>query len=224
MSEVELTELKRLLKMFSDYHLIRPSSSSWGAPVLFSKKKDGLFRFCIDYRRLNTMVERDATTSPLVNEVLSDLARAQLFSTLDLHSGYYQIAMHQDSIHLTAFKTRYGNFEWLVLPMGLSNAPATFIRMINAYFFDYLREFLQIYVDDLLVYSEDFDHHLEHLKKVFEVLRTHKLYVKPRKCTFASSSVEYLGHVVSSKGISPSSDKIKCISEWPRPSTINECE
>jgi hypothetical protein len=193
--------------------MICPTSSAWGAPVLFAHKKDGSLRFCIDYRRLNTMIEKDANAAPLINEVLSDLHGSTIFTTMDLHNGYYQTAMESSSIPITAFKTRFGNYEWMVLPMGLTNAPATFICMMNLYFFQYIRDFLQVYMDDLLTYSKNFDDHLEHLEKVLKILKEKHLQAKPKKCCFAMPEVEYLGHIISGAGVHPSPKKVKDIQE-----------
>jgi hypothetical protein len=224
MTPAEKDELKRQLELLLKFHCIRPSHSDWAAPVLFARKKDGGLRFCIDFRHLNTFTRRDATVTPLIDDVLSSLAKAQVFSTMDLHSGYHQISIHEDSIKYTAFRTCFGNFEWLVLPFGLTNAPATFVRAMNHYFFEFLNDFLEVYVDDLLTHSATYTDHLTHLRKIFATMNEHDLKMKPKKCSFFQTKLVYLGFELRPGEIRPDPSKVESIKAWPFPTTINQCE
>jgi len=154
--------------------------------------------------------------------VLDQLYGAKVFSRLDLRSGYHQIRMSEESIKYTAFRTRYGHFEFTVMPFGLCkcNAPATFQRLINDVFRPFLDVFVCVYLDDILVYSKSVEAHKEHLRQVFDKLQEHKLYANLPKCEFAVASTGFLGHVVSDAGISCDPDKVKAIVEWPAPKTV----
>jgi hypothetical protein len=224
LGQKEQMELKSQLTQLLKFHLVRPSSSAWGAPVLFAPKKDGSLRFCIDYRFLNQYTVRDSTVAPLVDQITSTLAGSKVFSSFDLHSGYHHIAIDHDSIPMTAFKTYLGTYEWLVLPFGLTNAPATFIRMMNKYFFEYLQDFVAIYVDDLMCHSPDYETHIAHLKKILNKMKEHDLKAKPKKCQFLMTEIEYLGHIVGGGTVKPDPKKVEAITKWQPPKTINECE
>lgn len=154
MSPKELDELRRQLKELLDLGLIRPSSSPWGAPVLYVKKKDGSMRLCIDYRAINAVTRRNTHPLPCIDECLERLGGAKYFSSIDLKSGYHQVRIRAEDVPKTAFNTRYGSFEFLVLPFGLTNAPPTFQRMMNSIVGDYLDKFVLVYLDDILVFSK----------------------------------------------------------------------
>jgi len=217
MSPPELRELKKQLDELLEAGFIQPSCSPWGAPVLFVSKKDGALRMCIDYRALNRLTVKNSYPLPRIDDIFDQLKDAKYFSKIDLRSGYHQVRLEKDSIPLTAFRTRYGHFEFLVLPFGLSNAPATFMTLMNDLFRDYLDHFVIVYLDDILIYSSSFTDHLHHIELVLQRLRKNQLYAKMSKCSFAVQEIEYLGHVLTPGGISVEETKIKTIKEWPRP-------
>lgn len=217
MSQKETEELKRQLAELLEKGFIRPSTSPWGAPVLFVSKKDGSMRMCVDYRALNNLTIKNSYPLPRLDDIFDKLRNAQYFSKIDLRSGYHQIRLEEKSIPFTAFRTRYGLFEFLVLPFGLTNAPATFMSVMNDVFREHLDIFVLVYLDDILIYSPDLDTHVSHLRKVLSLLRQHKLYAKRSKCVFCTRTVDYLGHVISPAGFSMEETKVKAVSSWPTP-------
>ena len=184
MSADELAEMKKQIEGFMEKGHIRPSTSPYGAPVLFSRKKDGGLRFCIDYRALNKNTIKNRYPLPRVEELMDQLRGAGIFSKIDLKSGYHQIRVVPEDIYKTAFRTRYGHYEFTVMPFGLCNAPATFMGLMNNILHPYLDKFVVVFLDDILVYSKNVEEHVEHLRKVLQVLRQHKLYAKESKCEF----------------------------------------
>ena len=217
MSEKELTEVRKQLDELLENEFIRPSQSPWGAPILFVTKKDGKLRMCIDYRALNRLTIKNSYPLPRIDDIFDQLKGAKYFSKIDLRSGYHQIRLDEDSIPMTAFRTRYGHFEFLVLPFGLTNAPATFMALMNDIFKDYLDVFVLVYLDDILIFSKTWHDHLIHLRKVLEILRKEKLFGKLSKCIFGVTQVEYLGHIISQHGISVDPHKISAVRDWPLP-------
>jgi hypothetical protein len=220
MSPAELDELKLQLEELSSSGFIQPSKSPFGAPVLFVKKKDGSMRMCVDYRALNKITVKNRYPLPRVDELFDRLRGARYFSKLDLRSGYHQVRIHPDDVQKTAFRTRYGHFEFLVLPFGLTNAPATFMHLMQSIFRPYLDSFVIVFLDDILIYSKTLEDHREHVRAVLELLRENKLYAKESKCEFFKTSVSFLGHVVSEEGISMEKDKVKAIQSWPAPTNV----
>eukprot|EP00253_Pinus_taeda_P010363 PITA_10363 len=222
MSIPELTELKMQLQELLEKNYIRPSVSPWGAPVLFVKKKDNTLRMCIDYRQLNKLTIKNKYPLPRIDELFDQVKGATVFSKIDLRSGYHQIRIKDEDIAKTAFRTRYGHYEFVVLPFGLTNAPATFMCLMNGIFHPYLDQFVLIFIDDILIYSRNIEEHCEHLRIVLQTLRKHQLYAKFSKCDFFKEEIQYLGHVISKEGIAVDPEKIKAILDWPTPKDVTD--
>ncbi|GJR34642.1 putative reverse transcriptase domain-containing protein [Tanacetum coccineum] len=218
----ELEELSGQLKELQDKGFIRPSSSPWGAPVLFVKKKDGSFRMCIDYRELNKLTVKNRYPLPRIDDLFDQLQGSQFFSKIDLRSGYHQLRVHEDDIPKTVFRTRYGHFEFTVMPFGLTNAPAIFIDLMNRVCRPYLDKFVIVFIDDILIYSKTQEEHVEHLRLVLELLKKEKLYAKFSKCEFWLREVQFLGHVINGNGIHVDPSKIEAVKNWKAPRTPTE--
>ena len=198
--------------------MIRPSTSPYAAQCVLVRKKDNSLRLCVDYRLLNEKTIKDAHPIPRIQDALDSLRGSSYFSSLDLVQGYYQVAVHEDDIHKTAFRVgSRGLYEYLRMPMGLCNSGSSFQRLMEACLGDKNFEELLIYLDDVLVYSSTFTEHLERLESVFKRLRKHGLKLKPKKCFLFKESVKYLGHVVSSKGVETDPDKVEAIASWEVP-------
>ncbi|CAI7757487.1 unnamed protein product [Closterium sp. NIES-54] len=224
MSTAELLELRRQLDELLEKGFIHPSTSPYAAPVLFTRKKEGDLRLCIDYRALNAITIKNKYPLPRVEELFDMLGEATVFSKLDLRSDYHQIRLAEDDISKTAFRTRYGDFEFRFLPFGLTNAPATFMGLMNDIFRPFLDRFVIVFLDDILIFSKSLEEHAQHLRIVLDTLRQHRLFAKLSKCTFARSSIGFLGHVISTKGIAMDPAKVQCLADWPAPRTIAELQ
>jgi hypothetical protein len=222
MAPEELAEVKKQVEELLAQGSIRPSSSPYGAPVLLVRKKDGSMRMCIDYRALNSISIKNRYPRPRIDDLLDQLSGATVFSKLDLRSGYHQVRIAEGDEHKTAFRTRYGQYEWLVMPFGLTNAPPTFSRLMMDVLRDYLDKFVLVYLDDILVYSRNPVEHQQHLRLVLEQLRRHKLYAKLSKCEFGQQSMEFLGHQVSSTGVRPLDLKLAAVRDWPAPKSASD--
>nr|XP_029143459.1 uncharacterized protein LOC112805764 isoform X1 [Arachis hypogaea] len=214
--------MEHLIAEMLETGVIRESHSAFSSPVLLVRKKDGGWRFCVDYRALNAVTVKDKFPIPTIEEILDELFGAEYFSKIDLRSGYHQIRMNENSVHMTAFRTHLGHYEFVVIPFGLTNAPSTFQATMNRIFQPYLRKFIAIFFDDILIYSRTWADHLEHLKTTLAVLRTHDLYAKASKCSFGQSQIDYLGHVVCSMGIKVDPSKIEAIQAWPKPNSLKQ--
>ncbi|KAL5573969.1 hypothetical protein UlMin_023566 [Ulmus minor] len=222
MAPVELKELKEQLQELLDKKFIRPSYSPWGAPVLFVKKKDGTLRMCIDYRELNKVTIKNKYPLPRIDDLFDQLQGAAIFSKIDLRSGYHQLKIRESDVPKTAFRTRYGHYEFLVMPFGLTNAPAAFMDLMNRVFKEFLDKFVVIFIDDILIYSKTREDHEAHLGLVLQRLKEHRLYAKFKKCEFWIEQVTFLGHVISKDGVSVDPSKVEAVSNWPRPTTVTE--
>ncbi|KAL0543870.1 hypothetical protein IC582_018975 [Cucumis melo] len=222
MAPAELKELKVQLQELLDKGFIRPSVSPWGAPVLFVKKKDGSMRLCIDYRELNKVTVKNRYPLPRIDDLFDQLQGATVFSKIDLRSGYHQLRIKDEDIPKTAFRSRYGHYEFIVMSFGLTNAPAVFMDLMNRVFREFLDTFVIVFIDDILIYSKTEAEHEEHLRMVLQTLRDNKLYAKFSKCEFWLKHVSFLGHVVSKAGVSVDPAKIEAVTGWTRPSTVSE--
>jgi hypothetical protein len=218
----EMVELKIQLQELLDKGYIRPSCSPWGCPAIFVLKKDKTQLLCIDYRPLNAVTVKNKYPFPHIDLLFDQLIGAWVFSKIDLHSGYHQIKIREEDIPKIAFFSRYGLYEYLVMSFGLTNAPAHFMYLMNLVFMEDLDKFVVVFIDDILVFSKNNKEHEEHLRIVLQRLRDHQLYVKFSKCEFWLTEVQFLGHVVSSKGISTDPSKVQEVLDWKPPRTVHQ--
>jgi hypothetical protein len=220
MSHEELKKLKVQLEELLAKGYIKPSKSPYGAPILFVHKKDGTLRMCVDYRALNKATVKNRYPLPRIDDLFDHLSGAKVFSRIDLHLGYYQIRIAEGDEEKTACRTRYGSYEFLVMPFGLTNAPATFCNLMNDIFQEWLDDFVVVYIDDILIYSDSLEEHAEHLRKVFQKLREYKLYAKLEKCEFGVTEVDFLGHRIIQEGLKMDENKVKAILDWEPPKSV----
>jgi transposase InsO family protein len=224
MSPKELQAVKAYIDDQLQKGNIRPSTSPVASPVILVRKPQGGIRVCVDYRALNELTEKDRYAPPEIRETLAQLSKARIFTKLDVVAAFNQIRIREGDEKLTTFATRFGNFEYLVMPFGLCNAPATFQRYINSALHDCLDQFASAYVDDVLVYSEDPAQHQDHVRRVLTKLREAALPVDIEKSAFGTPSVEYLGMVISSEGVKKDPKKVEAIREWLRPKSIKDVQ
>jgi hypothetical protein len=218
----ELAELKTQLQDLLEKGFIRPSSSPWGCPAIFVKKKDQTLRMCMDYRPLNEVMIKNKYPLPWIDILFDQLTGAQVFSKIDLRSGYHQIRIQPEDIPKIAFTTRYGLLEYLVMSFGLTNAPTHFTYLMNSVFMPKLDKFVVVFIDDILIYSKTEEEHAKHLRIVLMRLREHQLYAKFSKCTFWLEEIQFSGHVLSANGIAVDPSEVKDILEWKPPTTVHQ--
>jgi hypothetical protein len=216
----ELVELKKQIDELSDKGYIRPSTSPWAAPVLFVEKKDGKKRMCIHYKSLNKVTIKNKYPLPRIEDLFDQLRGASVFSKIDLRSCYHQLRIRPSDIPKTAFITKYGLYEFTVMSFGLTNAPAYFMYLMNNVFMDYLDKFVVVFIDDILIYSQNEQEHEEHLRKVFQRLRDCQLYAKLSKCEFLISEVMFLGHIINQEGLAIDPKKVIAILDWKAPKDV----
>jgi hypothetical protein len=222
LSPEEKEECEKQVKELLEKGLIQPSSSPWGAPVLFVPKPNGKLRMCCDFRMLNKQTIKNKFPLPRIDDLLDVLHGKKVFSSLDLQSGYWQIALKPEDMRKTAFNTHFGHFEYKVMCFGLANAPASFQSLMNDIFKDYLGKFVVVYLDDILIFSDTPEQHMHHLQLVLQRLREHKLYAQLPKCDFGLSELKFLGHIIGADGVKPDPDKVKVVQQWPEPTNAAE--
>jgi hypothetical protein len=210
------------LQELLDKGFIRPSTSPWGCPALFVKKKDESLRLCIDYRPLNAITIKNKYPLPRIDVLFNQLVGSKVFSKIDLRSGYHQIKIRASDIPKTAFSTRYGLYEYLVMSFGLTNAPAYFMYLMNSVFMPELDKFVVVFIDDILVYSKNEEEHTGHLHVVLQRLREDRLYAKLSKCDFWLKEIKFLGHIISQAGIVVNPDKVQEVMNWKPPTTVRQ--
>ncbi|GJV22208.1 putative reverse transcriptase domain-containing protein [Tanacetum coccineum] len=215
----EMQEQSNQLQELLDRGFIRPSTSPWGAPVLFVKKKDGSFRMCIDYGELNKLTVKNRYPLPRIDDVFDQLQGLSVYSKIDLRSGYHQLRVRDEDIPKTAFRTRYEHYKFQVMPFGLTNAPAVFMDLMNRVCKPYLDKFVIVFIDDILIYSRNKEEHANHLRIILELLKKEKLYAKFSKCDFWICIVQFLGHLIDSQGLHVDPAKIKAVKNWASPTT-----
>nr|GEZ44279.1 putative reverse transcriptase domain-containing protein [Tanacetum cinerariifolium] len=196
MAPSEMRELSVQLQELLEKGFIHPSSSPWGAPILFVKKKDGSFRMCIDYRKLNKLTVKNHYPLSRIDDLFDQLQGSSVYSKINLRSGYHQLCIKEEDIPITAFRTRYGHFEFQVMPFGLTNTSAVFMDLMNQVCKPYLDKFVTVFINDILVYSKDEEEHGRHFKIILELLKKERLYAKFSKCDFWLDAVQFLGYVI----------------------------
>lgn len=216
--------VKAMIKDLIDAGLVRPSRSAWASPLVLVKKKDGSTRMCVDYRRLNAVTEDCVYPFPLIEDALQALTGSKYFSVMDLASGFHQIPMKEEDIEKTAFVAPWGLYEYLRMPFGLKGAPFTCQRAVDAVINDAKYDYALVYMDDCVVYSKTFHEHLDHLKTIFARFREADLKFKPQKCFFFCAEITYLGHVITTHGVSPDPAKIAAVQDFQPPTNGKELQ
>jgi hypothetical protein len=222
MAPKEQVELERQLDDLLAKGFIRPSRSPWASPVLFVEKKDKSKRLCVDYRALNQVTIKNKYLLPRIKVLFEQLRGAQVFSKIDLNSGFHQLRIHEEDIEKTTFCTRYGHFEFIVMSFGLTNAPAAFMEAMNRMLHEFLDDFVVVFLDDILIYSKTEEEHERHLRLVLGALRKNQFYGKLKKCAFWLPEVAFLGHVINQQGVAVDPKIVAAVVEWKRTSSVSE--
>jgi hypothetical protein len=224
MAPKEQVELKRQLDDLLAKGFIRPSRSPWASPVLFVEKKDKSKRLSVDYRALNQVTIKNKCPLPRIEVLFEQLRGAEVFFKIDLNSGYHQLRIRKEDIEKTAFCTRYGHYEFIVMSFGLTNASAAFMEAMNRMLHELLDDFVVVFLDDILIYSKTEAEHEHHLRLVLGALRKNQFYGKLKKCAFWLSEVAFLGHVINQQGIAVDPKNVATVVEWKRPSSVSEIQ
>jgi hypothetical protein len=222
MSTPELKVLQMQLEELLKKGYICPSVSPWGAPVLFVKKKDGTLRICIDFQQLNKYTINKKYPLLQIDDLFDQLRGEKIFSKIDLREEYHQVRIKEEDIHKTTFRTKYGNYGFVVVPFGLTNAPTVFMCLMIDIFINYFDNFVIVFLDDILIYSNSEEEHEHHLILVLQVLREHQLYAELSKCYFYQKQIHYLGHIISKLVIAVDPEKIEAIRGWPTPINVSD--
>jgi hypothetical protein len=220
MAPKELAEMKKQLEELLNKWFIHPSSSPWGCPAIFVKKKDGTLCMCVDYRPLNTVTIKNKYPLSRIGALFDQLVGTKVFSKIDVRLGYHQIKIRPQDIPKTTFSTRYGLYEYLVMSFGLTNAPVFFMYLMNSIFMPELDKFVVIFIDDILIYSKNEEEHAQHIRVILTRLREHKLYAKFSKCEFWLDRVKFLGHVMTPEGVSVDPSKVEDVLSWKSPTSV----
>nr|CAE02083.2 OSJNBa0074B10.11 [Oryza sativa Japonica Group] len=224
MAANELAEVKKQVDEQLQKGYIRPSTSPWGAPVIFVEKKDKTKRMCVDYRAFNEVTIKNKYPLPRIDDLFDQLKGAKVFSKIDLRSGYHQLRIREEDIPKTAFTTRYGLYECTVMSFGLTNAPAFFMNLMNKVFMEFLDKFVVVFIDDILIYSKSKEEHDQHLRLVLEKLKEHQLYAKISKCDFWLTEVKFLGRVITSQGVAVDPSNVESVTKWTPPKTVSQIQ
>jgi hypothetical protein len=220
MSVMENVEIKKQMQELFDKGIIMTSTSSHGSPIVLVPKKDGTWHMCVDFKALNNITIKNHYPLPRIDDLLDELKDAKYFTNLDLRSGYHHIMIVERDTWKTYFKTKQGLFEWMVIPFGLCNAPATFMRVMNAVLRPFLDDCVIFYLDDILIFIKSSEDHVMHAKQVLDVLKKEKLFLKMSKCEFGNTSLVYLGHTVGRGELEIYPSKVKFILVWPKPNNV----